>query len=66
MPKYIFPILFVVIFTLPLAVHAGVPEAVSYLKTQTLDDWTAQGLVAAGETVDPAPLQSFSGSSVTD
>lgn len=66
MRKIIFYILFAFIFVLPLAAQAGLPEAVSYLKTQTLDDWTAQALVAAGQTVVPTPLKTFSGSSVTD
>src|SRR3989339_1639687 len=66
MPKIIFSILFAFILVLPLAAQAGLPEAVTYLKTQTLDDWITQGLVATGETVDPTPLQSFGGSSVTD
>ncbi|HBV33537.1 TPA: hypothetical protein DEB72_03420, partial [Patescibacteria group bacterium] len=66
MKKIIFSTLFAFILVLPLAAQAGLPEAVTYLKTQTLDDWIAQGLVAAGETVDPAPLQSFGGSSATD
>lgn len=66
MKKIIFTLLFVLISVLPLAASAGVPEAVTYLKTQTLDDWIAQGLVAAGETVDATPLKTFSGSSATD
>jgi len=66
MPKIIFTTLFAFILVLPLAAQAGLPEAVTYLKTQSLDDWTAQALVAAGETIDATPLQSFSGSSVTD
>lgn len=51
---------------LPLTVRAGVPEAASYLKTQTQDDWVTQALVAAGESMDASSLQSFSGSSATD
>src|SRR3989338_3504414 len=66
MRKIIFSTLFTICLVLPLAVYAGLPEAVSYLKSQTLDDWTAQALVVAGETVDATPLQSFSGSSATD
>ena len=66
MRKIIFSTLFAICLVLPLAVYAGLPEAVSYLKSQTLDDWTAQALVVAGETVDATPLQSFSGSSATD
>src|SRR3989338_2885516 len=66
MRKIIFSTLFTICLVLPLAVYAGLPEAVSYLKSQTLDDWTAQALVVAGEKVDATPLQSFSGSSATD
>ena len=56
MRKIIFSTLFAICLVLPLAVYAGLPEAVSYLKSQTLDDWTAQALVAAGEKVDATPL----------
>jgi uncharacterized repeat protein (TIGR01451 family) len=61
-PLFIFSLL-----VLPLAVRAGVPEAVSYLNTQAKDEWVLQALVAAGEkTVDKTALTSFSGSSVND
>ena len=55
------------VVALPFAAQAGVPEAVSYLKSQPQDEWVVQAEVAAGEkTVDKTSLQSFSGSSATD
>ncbi len=57
----------VAIFLLPLYAQAGVPEAVTYLKGQALDDWTAMALAASGEqSTDASSLQTFSGSSATD
>lgn len=50
----------------PLLVYANMPAAVLYLKNQTLDDWSAQALVAVGEPVEATPLQTFGGSSATD
>lgn len=56
-----------VFIALPGVTRAGVPEAITYLKTQALDDWTAMALVAAGEpAVDASPLANFSGTLVTD
>ncbi len=58
--------MFIFIFLKPFLAYAGVPEAVNYLKNQTLDDWIVQALAAAGENIDPTPLQSFGGSSAND
>lgn len=41
-------------------------SAVNYLKSKSLNDWSAMALSAAGESVNSTPLQSFSGSVATD
>ena len=51
-------------FVLPA--KADVAAGVSYLKTQTQDDWVIMALAAAGAHPDSAPLQSFSGTLATD
>ena len=67
MRKAIFAFVVLLVVVVPIAVRASVPEAVAYLKTQAIDDWSAQALVAAGETsIDVSSLQTFTGSSATD
>src|SRR3989338_2755299 len=51
-------------FVLPA--KADVAAGVSYLKTQTQDDWVIMALAAAGAHPDSAPLQNFSGTLATD
>lgn len=67
MRKAIFAFVVSLVVVVPIAVRASVPEGVAYLKTQVIDDWSAQALVAAGETsIDVSSLQTFTGSSATD
>lgn len=52
---------------LPSFVSAGVPEAVTYLQSQTQDAWTTMALAAAGQTGMPtAHLTSVSGDLAND
>ncbi len=55
------------LWLLPALSRADTAAAVSYLKKQSLDDWSAQALVAAGETVtDLSWLDDFQPQSATD
>ncbi len=52
---------------MPALSQADTAAAVSYLKDQSLDDWSAQALVAAGETVsDLSSFDDFQPQSATD
>lgn len=68
MRKFTFSLsLSLISLAIPWVAQAGVPEAVTYLKTQTQDDWVTLALVAAGETsVTKSHLTSFSGTLPTD
>jgi hypothetical protein len=67
MRKILIFILTLALIVPPLAIQADTASAVTYLKTQTQDEWITMGLVAAGETsVSKTHLQTFSGTLATD
>ncbi len=62
-----FILLSIVTWFIPGYIFAGTGEAIEYLKIQSIDDWSAQSLIAAGETdFDIGFLNDFNPSNATD